>query len=290
MDYIELLRAHPGWFLLWIGLLGLAVGSFLNVVIHRLPQMLERGWKAECREYLGLEEDVSDSEPLSLSKPRSRCPACGHAISALRNIPVISYLLLHGRCANCDTAIGARYPLVELTTAVLSLAVAWHFGVTWQTLAGLIFTWVLVALAMIDLDTQLLPDQITLPFLWLGLFFNLFGVFTDLQSAVIGAIAGYLVLWVVFQLFRLLTGKEGMGFGDFKLLALFGAWFGWQMLPQIILIASVVGAVSGLGLILLRRHEQGKPIPFGPYLAVAGWIALLWGQQINQAYLRLSGL
>ncbi|HFE48207.1 MAG TPA: prepilin peptidase, partial [Chromatiaceae bacterium] len=172
----------------------------------------------------------------------------------------------------------------------LSLAVAWHFGVTWQTLAGLIFTWVLVALAMIDLDTQLLPDQITLPFLWLGLFFNLFGVFTDLQSAVIGAIAGYLVLWVVFQLFRLLTGKEGMGFGDFKLLALFGAWFGWQMLPQIILIASVVGAVSGLGLILLRRHEQGNPIPFGPYLAVAGWIALLWGQQINQAYLRLSGL
>lgn len=290
MDYIELLRAHPGWFLLWIGLLGLAVGSFLNVVIHRLPQMLERGWKAECREYLGLEGDASDSEPLSLSKPRSRCPACGHAISALRNIPVISYLLLHGRCANCDTAIGARYPLVELTTAVLSLAVAWHFGVTWQTLAGLIFTWVLVALAMIDLDTQLLPDQITLPFLWLGLFFNLFGVFTDLQSAVIGAIAGYLVLWVVFQLFRLLTGKEGMGFGDFKLLALFGAWFGWQMLPQIILIASVVGAVSGLGLILLRRHEQGKPIPFGPYLAVAGWIALLWGQQINQAYLRLSGL
>ena len=290
MDYIELLRAHPGWFLLWIGLLGLAVGSFLNVVIHRLPQMLERGWKAECREYLGLEEDVSDSEPLSLSKPRSRCPACGHAISALRNIPVISYLLLRGRCANCDTAIGVRYPLVELATAALSLAVAWHFGVTWQTLAGLIFTWVLVALAMIDLDTQLLPDQITLPFLWLGLFFNLFGVFTDLQSAVIGAIAGYLVLWVVFQLFRLLTGKEGMGFGDFKLLALFGAWFGWQMLPQIILIASVVGAVSGLGLILLRRHEQGNPIPFGPYLAVAGWIALLWGQQINQAYLRLSGL
>ncbi len=290
MDYIELLRAHPGWFLLWIGLLGLAVGSFLNVVIHRLPQMLERGWKAECREYLGLEEDVSDSEPLSLSKPRSRCPACGHAISALRNIPVISYLLLRGRCANCDTAIGVRYPLVELATAALSLAVAWHFGVTWQTLAGLIFTWVLVALAMIDLDTQLLPDQITLPFLWLGLFFNLFGVFTDLQSAVIGAIAGYLVLWVVFQLFRLLTGKEGMGFGDFKLLALFGAWFGWQTLPQIILIASVVGAVSGLGLILLRRHEQGNPIPFGPYLAVAGWIALLWGQQINQAYLRLSGL
>ncbi len=291
MKYIELLQAHPGWFLLWIGLLGLAIGSFLNVVIHRLPLMLERGWKAECREYLGLEDSPGDGkEPLSLSRPRSRCPSCGHAISALRNIPVVSYLLLRGRCANCHAAIGMRYPLVELATAVLSLAVAWHFGVTWQTLAGLIFTWVLVALAMIDFDTQLLPDQITLPFLWLGLFFNLFGVFTDLRSAVIGAIAGYLALWVVFQLFRLLTGKEGMGFGDFKLLALFGAWFGWQMLPQIILIASVVGAISGVGLILLRRHEQGKPIPFGPYLAVAGWIALLWGQPINQAYLRLSGL
>ncbi len=285
----DFLLAHPGWFLTWIGLLGLAVGSFLNVVIHRLPRMLERDWRTECREYLGLDPETA-SEPLSLSKPRSRCPSCGHAIAAWQNIPIVSWLLLRGRCAHCETPISARYPLVELATALLSLGVAWHFGPSWQTAAGLVFTWVLVALAMIDYDTQLLPDQLTLPFLWLGLFVNLFAIFTDLRSAVIGAIAGYLVLWLVFQAFRLVTGKQGMGFGDFKLLALFGAWLGWQMLPQILLIASLVGAVTGLSLIALRRHERGKPIPFGPYLAIAGWIALLWGPAINHAYLRFSGL
>ncbi len=287
---LAFLQDHPGWFLTWVGLVGLAVGSFLNVVIHRLPRMLERDWRGECREFLGLGADDEEAPPLTLSTPRSRCPSCGHQIGARENIPLLSYLWLRGRCAACKAPIGARYPLVELLTALLSLAVAWHFGVSWQTMAGLFLTWGLIALAMIDYDTQLLPDQLTLPLLWLGLFINLFGIFTDLRSAVIGAIAGYLALWLVFQLFRLLTGKQGMGFGDFKLLSLFGAWFGWQLLPQIILVASVVGAIVGLGLVLLKRHERGKPIPFGPYLALAGWIALLWGPAINQAYLRFSGL
>lgn len=266
------------------GLLGLCVGSFLNVVIHRLPKMMERDWSVQCAELRG--EEPSLAEHLSLSTPRSRCPACGHRITALENIPLISYLLvLRGRCAGCGTSISARYPIIETFTGLLSAYAAWHFGPTAQAAGALLLIWALIALSGIDLDTQLLPDSITLPLLWLGLAFNLWTTYCDLSSAVIGAMAGYLALWSVFWLFKLLTGKEGMGYGDFKLLAALGAWLGWQMLPVIILLSSVVGAAVGVTLIAAARHGRNIPIPFGPYLAAAGIIALFWGQQITAAYL-----
>lgn len=274
----------------YIGLLGLIIGSFLNVVIHRLPIMMEKDWRAQCLEFLGRQEETPDEKPLTLSQPRSRCPNCGHQIKATENIPILSYLLLRGRCSECSEPISIRYPLVELTTCLLSVMVAWRFGASIQTAAALLLTWALIALSMIDFDHKLLPDSITLPFLWLGLFLSLFGAFTDPQSAIIGAIAGYLSLWSVFQLFKLLTGKEGMGFGDFKLLALFGAWLGWQFLPQIIMLSSIVGAIIGILLILLRGRDRNIPIPFGPYLAIAGWISLIWGERINQAYLNWAGI
>lgn len=273
----------PGGLAALAGLLGLCIGSFLNVVIHRLPRMMERDWQMQCAELRN--EVLEPAEPLTLAVPRSRCPDCGHPIGALENIPVISYLLLRGRCAGCRAAISPRYPLVEAFTGLLSAYLAWRFGLGWQAAGALCLAWALIALTFIDFDTQLLPDSITLPLLWLGLLLNLFGAFTDLKSAVIGAMAGYLSLWSVYWLFKLATGKEGMGYGDFKLLAALGAWLGWQMLPAIILLSSLVGAVVGIALIVLARHGRNVPIPFGPYLAAAGIIALLWGRPLTQAYL-----
>ena len=291
---LSILADSPALLLASAVLLGLLVGSFLNVVIHRLPLILQRQWSGQCRELLATEggqtPHVEDEEPFSLSRPRSRCPACGHPISALENIPVLSYLFLRGRCRGCGTRIPARYPAVEALTALLSALAVWHFGASWAAVGALGFTWALVALTFIDLDHQLLPDDITLPLLWAGLLFNVGGVYTDLTSSVIGAVAGYLSLWLVYHGFRLLTGKEGMGYGDFKLLAVLGAWMGWQMLPAVILLSSIVGATVGIALILFRRHDRGVPIPFGPYLAAAGWIALIWGERLNQAYLDWVGL
>ena len=267
------------------GLLGLCVGSFLNVVIHRLPKMMEQEWQAQCAELRG--EPASTAANLSLAKPRSRCPDCGHQITSMENIPVLSYLLLKGKCAGCGTSISARYPIIEVFTAVLSAYAAWHFGPKLQTVGALLLLWFLIALAAIDFDTQLLPDAITLPLLWLGLVFNLMDTYVDLPAAVVGAMAGYLALWTVFWLFKLATGKEGMGYGDFKLLAALGAWLGWQMLPTIILLSSVVGAVVGIALIVVARRGRNVPIPFGPYLAAAGGIALFWGPQLTRNYLGL---
>ena len=267
------------------GLLGLCVGSFLNVVIHRLPKMMEQDWHAQCADLRG--ETPSTATALTLARPRSRCPACGHQITALENIPIISYLLLRGRCSNCGTSISPRYPVVEAVTGLLSAYAVWHFGPTLQGAGALLLIWALIALTGIDFDTQLLPDSITLPLLWLGFAFNLAGTYVDLFSAVIGAMIGYLTLWSVFWLFKLATGKEGMGFGDFKLLAALGAWLGWQMLPAIILLSSIVGAAVGISLIVATRHGRNTPIPFGPYLAAAGIIALFWGPQLTRSYLGL---
>ena len=281
-----LLDLPPMVLVLAAGVLGLCVGSFLNVVVHRLPQMMEREWQAQCAELRG--ESPMEAAPFNLLLPRSRCPQCGQGIGVLDNIPLLSYfILLRGRCRQCQTPISLRYPLVEALTGVLSAAVVWYFGVGWLALGALCLTWALVALALIDLDTHLLPDSITLPLLWLGLLFNLTGQFTDLGSAVVGAMAGYLALWSVFWLFKLVTGKEGMGYGDFKLLAALGAWLGWQMLPAIILLSSVVGAAVGIALIVLARHGRNVPIPFGPYLAAAGLLALFYGQELTQTYLAL---
>ncbi len=267
------------------GLLGLCVGSFLNVVIHRLPKMMEQEWHSQCAELRG--ETVSTAAFLTLARPRSRCPSCGQQITALENIPLVSYIFLHGKCSNCATPISPRYPAIEALTALLSAYTAWHFGPTLQTVGALLLIWALIALTVIDFDTQLLPDSITLPLLWFGLAFNLLGTYVDLPSAVVGAMVGYLSLWLVFWLFKLVTGKEGMGYGDFKLLAALGAWLGWQMLPVVVLLSSIVGAAIGIGLIVTSRHGRNTPIPFGPYLAIAGLIALFWGAQLTRAYLEL---
>jgi leader peptidase (prepilin peptidase)/N-methyltransferase len=275
--------ADPAVFALAAGLLGLMVGSFLNVVIHRLPIMMERDWAAQCAELKG--EAAPAFEPLSLARPRSRCPQCGHSITALENIPLVSWLLLRGRCKGCAAPISLRYPLVEALTGLLFAFAAWHFGFTAAGLGAMVLIAALLALTAIDFDTQLLPDDITLPLLWIGLALNAFNVYTDLKSAVIGAMAGYLSLWGVYWLFKLFTGKEGMGYGDFKLLAALGAWLGWQMLPLTILLSSLVGAVVGISLMAFARHGRNVPIPFGPYLAVAGVIALVWGKPLTRAYL-----
>jgi len=264
---------------------GLVVGSFLNVVIHRLPIMMERDWLAQCAELRG--EEAPAQEPLSLALPRSRCPACGHAITALENIPILSYLALGGRCRGCRARISPRYPLVEALTGIAFALAAWKFGPSAAAIGAMMFVASMIALTFIDVDKQLLPDDITLPLLWAGLLFNAFGVFTDLKSAVLGAAAGYLLLWSVYWLFKLATGKEGMGFGDFKLLAAIGAWTGWAMLPLTILLSSFVGAVVGIALMVLAKHGRDVPIPFGPYLAAAGVIALLWGKPLTQTYLQL---
>jgi leader peptidase (prepilin peptidase) / N-methyltransferase len=286
----EFFHAYPVAWPVFAALLGLVVGSFLNVVILRLPVMLDRQWRAQCAELLGTPDPHPVGKPYNLAVPPSACPSCGHAIAAWENIPVLSYLLLRGRCSECGVTISPRYPAVEAATAVLSAAVAWHFGFGWEAGAALLLTWVLIALSVIDFDHQILPDIITLPFLWVGLLLSLFGLYTDAHSSIIGALAGYLSLWGVYQLFRLLTGKEGMGYGDFKLLALLGAWMGWQALPLVLILSSLVGAVVGLSLILLRGRDRNHPIPFGPYLAAAGWITLLWGDRIAGAYLEWSGL
>ena len=276
------LAAEPALFTGLVFLLGLAVGSFLNVVIHRLPRMMEAEWQAQCAELRG---DAAVLPSCTLATPPSSCPACGHRITALENIPVLSWLWLRGRCSACGTRISARYPLVELLTAALSAAAAWKFGFGPLAFGAILFIWAVVVLAFIDLDTTLLPGDITLPLLWCGLLFNLFGVFTSLQSAVIGAMAGYLSLWSVYWLFKLATGKEGMGYGDFKLLAAIGAWLGWQMLPMAILLSSVVGAIVGIAMVIFIKHDRRVPIPFGPYLAGGGLVALFYGAPLMRAYL-----
>jgi leader peptidase (prepilin peptidase)/N-methyltransferase len=271
--------------------LGLLIGSFLNVVIHRLPKMMEAEWREQCEELLcttASTEEKPAREAFNLIVPRSRCPHCGQGIKAHENIPVISYLFLRGKCSACKAPISLRYPAVELVTGLLSLAVICVFGATITGLAALVLTWCLIALTMIDFDTQLLPDSITLPLVWLGLIVNYFGLFTTLEAALWGAVAGYLFLWSIYWLFKLLTGKEGMGYGDFKLLSALGAWFGWAYLPQIILLSACVGALVGIALMFIKRRGKDIPIPFGPYLAAAGWIALIWGDQINRYYLSVS--
>ena len=277
--------------LLFAALFGLVVGSFLNVLILRLPRQMHLELAAECSEDGSVEMPSNRWFGLDyLISPPSTCPHCGHAIRAWENIPILSWLLLRGRCANCSAAIGLRYPLVEAISGLLTLGVVWHFGVGATALAVCVLVWGLLALTVIDIDQQLLPDQLTQPLLWLGLLLNISGTFVPLVDAVIGATAGYLTLWLVFQLFRLLTGKEGMGYGDFKLFALFGAWLGWQMLPLILLLSSLVGAVIGIAMVVLRGRDHQIPIPFGPYLAIAGIIALFWGEAINRAYLQIAGI
>lgn len=285
MSSLQLLHESPALFVSLCGLLGLLVGSFLNVVIHRLPRIMEREWQTHCAELSG--QAPAQPEPYNLRVPRSACPHCGHQISALENIPVISYLFLGGKCKKCRSPISVRYPVVESISGLLCAFAAWHFGFGLAAVAAILFIWALIALTFIDFDTQLLPDDITLPLLWLGLLVNLYGTFTSLNNAVVGTMAGYLALWGVYWLFKLVTGKEGMGYGDFKLLAAIGAWLGWQLLPLVIMLSSVVGAVVGIALIIATRHGRDIPIPFGPYLAGGGLIALFWGQQITQGYLQL---
>jgi leader peptidase (prepilin peptidase)/N-methyltransferase len=282
---MEVILQPGGAFIAVAVVFGLMIGSFLNVVIHRLPRMMERDWAAQCAELRG--EAASVGEPYSLVRPRSRCPDCGRPILATENIPLLSYLILRGRCRGCGKAISARYPLVEALTGMLFGICAWQLGPSLAAAGAMTFSAAMVALAFIDLDTQLLPDDITLPLLWLGLLINLPGTFTDLAGAVAGAAVGYLSLWSVYWLFKMATGKEGMGYGDFKLLAAIGAWLGWQVLPLTILLSSLVGAVVGIGLIVLVRHGRNVPIPFGPYLAAAGLIALFWGKSLTHAYLGL---
>lgn len=290
---IDALKQDITTFISVIFILGLLVGSFLNVVIYRLPVMFKREWRKDCCTYLEenyqanirLNSTKEPAEPFNLIKPDSTCPTCGHQIRVWENIPVISYIFLKAKCSKCKTPISFRYPFIEFLSAILAATCVWHFGFSLAGFAAIVLTWALISLSWIDYDTQYLPDQITLPFLWLGLILNLNNAFTDINSSIIGAIAGYLSLWTVHHSFKLITKKEGMGYGDFKLLAMLGAWMGWQFLPVIIILSSLVGSIIGITLILLKKHQREKPIPFGPYLAIAGWIALLWGEQINHLYL-----
>ena len=288
MSLLDFLASHALAFVLCTLLAGLLIGSFLNVVVYRLPKMLLRDWQAQAREILNLPTE-SDGQTFNLILPNSSCPHCAHEIKPWENIPIFSWLFLRGKCSACKTPISTRYPLVELTCGLLSAYVAWHFGFTWQTGSMLLLTWGLLAMSLIDADHQLLPDALVLPLLWLGLIVNQFGLFANPADALWGAIAGYLSLWSVYWLFKLITGKEGMGYGDFKLLAMLGAWGGWQILPLTILLSSLVGAVLGVIMLRLRNAETSTPIPFGPYLAIAGWIALLWGEQITASYLQIAG-
>ena len=280
---LDQLNTLPGVLYCSTFILGLLIGSFLNVVIYRLPKMMEQDWKEQCSALL--DQELPETDKMTLSTPNSTCPKCQHAIKPWENIPVFSYLFLKGRCSQCKNKISARYPIIEFVTAILSVMIIYQFGASYAGLCALGLTWVLVSLTMIDADTQLLPDSLTLPLLWSGLIINSFGVFTDLESALWGAVFGYLSLWSVYQLFKLLTGKEGMGFGDFKLLAALGAWIGWQSLPIVILLSSVVGAVIGISMILIKGKDKNVPIPFGPYLAIAGWITVVWGDQIRVIWL-----
>jgi leader peptidase (prepilin peptidase)/N-methyltransferase len=300
VEFVALLRSSPAFFTACATALGLLIGSFLNVVIHRLPKMMEAEWRAQCAELAAGDAPATPvATPVAapvynLVTPRSACPSCGAPITALQNVPVLSWLALRGRCARCRAPISVRYPLVELATGVLSAAVAWRFGFGWDGGLALVLTWTLIALTGIDLDTQLLPDNLTLPLLWLGLLAAAYlgrGAATvpvDLQSAVLGAVFGYLSLWSIYHLFRLVTGKEGMGYGDFKLYAALGAWLGWQMLLPVILLAAASGAVIGILLILLRRHAREVPIPFGPYLAIAGWLVMMWPHALVSPWWHLA--
>ena len=292
---IEVMQSQLWFYLTTVGLVSLCVGSFLNVVIYRLPLMMQREWQSECR--LLLEDELNTnqakpkntSEPFNLVKPNSTCPKCKTAIKPWQNIPIISWLILKGKCASCSNPISIRYPAIEAVTALLSLVVAYTFGATEQALLYIVITWALVALTFIDIDHMLLPDQLTLPLVWLALIAAVTGITITPSDAIMGAAFGYLSLWNVFWLFKLLTGKEGMGYGDFKLLALFGALLGWQSLLTIILLSSVVGAIIGIALLSIQGKDKATPIPFGPYLAIAGWITLLWGNQLQSAYFNLIG-
>ncbi|WP_416397749.1 prepilin peptidase [Allohahella sp. A8] len=313
-EFFQYLQQHPNAAFFFIAVFGLLIGSFLNVVIYRLPRMMEAGWLQQCEQFLADHqqrkaeaaagptnhntvapdltheadapaEQAETTPVMTLSKPDSTCPHCGHKIRAWENIPVLSYLALRGRCSSCKATISLRYPVIELVTALLGVICLKFIGVNMAGLAAVALSWTLLTLSMIDFDTKLLPDSITMPLLWAGLIANSFGLFTDLESAIWGAIGGYMSLWLVFHGFRLLTGKEGMGYGDFKLLAALGAWLGWQVLPLIILLSSLVGAIIGIGLIVIRGRDRNIPIPFGPYLAIAGFIALLWGNAIISSYL-----
>ena len=287
MDVVTFLASNTLAFVLCALVLGLLVGSFLNVVIHRLPIMMQRDWRVQAREFLDLPAEPATTFNLVL--PNSHCPHCDHEIRPWENVPVVSWLALRGKCSSCRAPISKRYPAIEILCGVLSAYVAWHFGFTWQAGGMLLLTWGLLAMSMIDVDHQLLPDSLVLPLLWLGLIVNYFGLFASLPDALWGAVAGYLSLWSVFWLFKLVTGKEGMGYGDFKLLAMLGAWGGWQVLPLTILLSSVVGAVLGTIMLRVKKADSGTAIPFGPYLAIAGWIALLWGEQITTRYLQFAG-
>lgn len=289
MTLLDYMASHVLAFVLVAGLLGLIIGSFLNVVIHRLPQMMERDWLRQCREMLEPDKQQPEQPVFNLILPHSHCPHCQAEIKAWQNLPLISYTLLRGRCGQCKDRISPRYPLVELLTGVLSMVVAWQYGFGWPAAGILLLTWALIALSLIDADTQLLPDSIVLPMLWLGLIANSFGLFTDMHSAFWGAVAGYLSLWSVYWLFKLVTGKEGMGYGDFKLLAMLGAWGGWQVLPLTILLSSLVGAILGIIILKSRGAANSTPLPFGPYLAIAGWIAIIWGEWITGTYLKIAG-
>jgi leader peptidase (prepilin peptidase)/N-methyltransferase len=283
-EIFVLMESSPSLFLAVIFVVSLMVGSFLNVVIYRLPIMMERSWKQEFNSYFNSDTEQVEQQTFNLIKPDSTCPKCQHKIRAWENIPLFSWLWLRGKCSGCDNPISIRYPLVELTTAVLSLIVAWHFGFGLQAIAGVFLTWCLVAMTFIDLDKMLLPDQITLPLLWLGLLLGIGNIYVNSVDAIIGAAAGYLSLWSVYWLFKLATGKEGMGYGDFKLLAALGAWLGWQYLPIVILLSSFVGAIIGITYLSLTKKDQQQPIPFGPYLAIAGWITFLYGDWISAQY------
>jgi len=288
MTLLTLIQTNSFVFIVLVAVLGLLIGSFLNVVIYRTPIVLMRNWQRDCQELNEPAASAGPHETFNLVTPRSRCPHCGHAITALENIPIVSYLWLRGKCSACRKAISIRYPFVELLSATLAAVTAWQFGFTPAGIAAIVLTWTLIALTFIDIDHQLLPDVIVLPFLWIGLLLNLFNVFVPLPHAVIGAVAGYLSLWLVFHLFKFITGKEGMGYGDFKLFALLGAWLGWQSLPLIILLSSLIGTTIGIGLIVFQGRDRAKPLPFGPYLAAAGWVAMLWGDVIMRQYLQLA--
>ncbi|MGI9247983.1 MAG: prepilin peptidase [Woeseiaceae bacterium] len=292
---LELFTQSAPTFIAVVFAFALIIGSFLNVVIHRLPIMMEREWREQCEE-LSKTPPSQDlpNDRFDLVTPGSQCPSCGQAIKAWQNIPVISYLFLSGKCSNCKESISARYPLVEIMTAVLAALCAWHFGVGWEAVMAIVMTFALVSISMIDADTQLIPDSIVLPLMWVGLLMSLFHpvsgsetLFIAPRDAIVGAIAGYLSLWTVYQLFKLATGKEGMGYGDFKLLAALGAWLGWQQLPMIILMSAVVGALVGISMMVFRNHDRSVPMPFGPYLAAAGWVTMLWGDAIKNLYLDL---
>ncbi len=288
MDILNFWTNNIAVFTVCVGFVGLLIGSFLNVVVYRLPKMLMRDWRTQAREVLDMPAQP-DAETFNLILPNSSCPHCDHEIKPWENIPLVSWLFLRGKCSNCKEAISIRYPLVELACGLFSAVIAWQFGVSWEALAMLVLTWGLLSMSLIDADHQILPDVLVLPLLWLGLILNSFGLFTSLSDALWGAVIGYMSLWSIFWLFKLITGKEGMGYGDFKLLALIGAWGGWQVLPLTILLSSVLGAVIGIIILRLQRNGYSNPIPFGPYLAAAGWVALIWGEQITSSYLQIAG-